>query len=177
MQNARRNQLQDELLVADLHRVAGIMPALVADHNVEMSAKKVDDLALALVAPLRAQYDYVTHDPNPIIVTRPHDPPRASLNRLRFHARLIPADTKKDFSTAETKGRRKIQSSKHSVVSAATPLCASQERVFAFLGVSRVSAVKIFFLCYAAIMQLCEVYQKLERKVSINWYAAFPWES
>jgi hypothetical protein len=31
---------------------------------------------------LRAQYDYVTHDPNPIIVTRPHDPPRASLNRL-----------------------------------------------------------------------------------------------
>src|ERR1043166_4313311 len=47
--NARRDQLQNEFLVADLHRVAGIMPALIARHDVEMPAKKVDDFALALI--------------------------------------------------------------------------------------------------------------------------------
>ena len=56
-QNAARNQLQDELALADEHGVAGVVPALVAGHDIEAFGEKVDDLALALVAPLGAQDD------------------------------------------------------------------------------------------------------------------------
>ena len=60
-QNAARNQLQDELLVADEDGVAGVVAALVARHDVEAFGEEIDDLPLALVAPLGAQDDYVSH--------------------------------------------------------------------------------------------------------------------
>jgi hypothetical protein len=54
MHNARRQQMQDERLVAHLHGVAGIMSALIARHDVEVLGQKVNYLAFAFIAPLRA---------------------------------------------------------------------------------------------------------------------------
>jgi len=49
--------------------VAGIVAALITDHDVETIRKQIDYLALALVSPLRAEDDNVTHfAPNPFIV-------------------------------------------------------------------------------------------------------------
>ena len=56
VQDARRNQVQDELLAADVDRVAGVVAALVAAHDREMRRQQIDDLALAFVAPLGAQH-------------------------------------------------------------------------------------------------------------------------
>ena len=60
-QNAARNQLQDEFLLADEYGVAGVVPALIARHDVEVLREQVDDLPFALVSPLRAQDDDVSH--------------------------------------------------------------------------------------------------------------------
>ncbi len=48
-------------LVADDQRVAGVVPALEADDDIGARRQPVDDLALALVAPLRADDDDVSH--------------------------------------------------------------------------------------------------------------------
>ena len=65
-QNAAGNQLQDEFLVADVDRVAGVMSALIARDDVEPVGEKVDHLAFSLIAPLGAQiqsdYSFVWHD-------------------------------------------------------------------------------------------------------------------
>ena len=60
-QNAARNQLQDELPVADENRVAGIVPALITRHDIEALGEQIDDLPLAFVSPLGSQDDYVSH--------------------------------------------------------------------------------------------------------------------
>ena len=60
-QNAAGNQLQNELLLADEHRVAGVVPALIARHDIEPLGEEIDDLSLALVSPLGAQDDDVFH--------------------------------------------------------------------------------------------------------------------
>ena len=54
VQDAGRNLVQDELAIADHDRVAGVGAALVAHHEVGLLGQHVDQLALALVAPLRA---------------------------------------------------------------------------------------------------------------------------
>ena len=54
-----RQQPQHELAAVGVHRVAGVVPALVARDDGKVRRQQVDDLALALVAPLRAQYCYV----------------------------------------------------------------------------------------------------------------------
>ena len=53
MQNARRDEVQDVFLVANLNRVARVVAALIAHHHVGLLGQHVDDLALALVTPLR----------------------------------------------------------------------------------------------------------------------------
>ena len=53
-QDAARNQLQNELLLADEHRVAGVVPALIAGDDIEALGEEIDDLPLALVSPLGA---------------------------------------------------------------------------------------------------------------------------
>ena len=53
MDDAGGDQPQGEVLVGELHRVAGVVAALIARHHVECLAEEVDDLALSLVAPLR----------------------------------------------------------------------------------------------------------------------------
>ncbi len=62
MNDSRRQQMQHERLVADLHGVAGVVSALIARHDVEVLGQKIDDLAFAFVTPLGADdYDDFGH--------------------------------------------------------------------------------------------------------------------
>jgi len=56
VEDARRNQVQHELLAADVDRVAGVVAALVTRHPLEARRHQIDDLALALVSPLRPEH-------------------------------------------------------------------------------------------------------------------------
>ncbi len=56
-QDAGGNQRQDGLLAADHQGVAGVVAALEARHRGDALGEQVDDLALALVAPLGADDD------------------------------------------------------------------------------------------------------------------------
>src|SRR5687767_5768025 len=59
MKHSRRDEAQDGLAPLDDQRVAGVVPALEADHRRHVVGQPVDDLALALVTPLGADDDYV----------------------------------------------------------------------------------------------------------------------
>jgi hypothetical protein len=41
--------------------MTGVVPTLIAGYNVEPLCQQIDDFPFALVAPLRAQDDYVVH--------------------------------------------------------------------------------------------------------------------
>ena len=56
-QNAAGHQLQDKLLAVDDDRVSGVVAAGVARHYRKSVGKNVDNLALALVAPLGSDND------------------------------------------------------------------------------------------------------------------------
>ena len=56
MQDAGRDQPQHELRAVDIHRVPGVVAALIARDDVEARRQQVDDLAFAFVAPLRAEH-------------------------------------------------------------------------------------------------------------------------
>src|SRR2546423_14549724 len=60
MDDAGRDEMQCVRLVADFDGVAGVVTALVARDHVEALGQEVNDLALALIAPLRAD-DYDDH--------------------------------------------------------------------------------------------------------------------
>ena len=67
VQDAGRNEVQDELAPADIHRMARVVAALIAGHDGKMRGHQIDDLAFAFVSPLRAEHDDVhrlknTHD-------------------------------------------------------------------------------------------------------------------
>ena len=62
-QDPRRQQMELELLVAHEHRVPGVAAALVAGDERVPLGEDVDDLALALVAPLGANDDGCRHVP------------------------------------------------------------------------------------------------------------------
>jgi hypothetical protein len=53
-----RDLMEDEALLANLHRVPGIGAALIAGHNVHLLRQDVDNLPLPLVAPLGTDDDY-----------------------------------------------------------------------------------------------------------------------
>jgi hypothetical protein len=55
--NARREQVEDERAISDLHGVAGVMSSLISDYNIETLSKEIYDLALALITPLGADHD------------------------------------------------------------------------------------------------------------------------
>ena len=61
MQNARRDQPQHEFRAVDVHGMAGVVPALVASHQIETRCQQVDDFAFAFVAPLRAKHGEIHH--------------------------------------------------------------------------------------------------------------------
>ena len=54
VQDARRDQPQHELRARDVDGMAGVVPALVPGDRRKVWGEEVDELALALVAPLRA---------------------------------------------------------------------------------------------------------------------------
>src|SRR3954449_2784260 len=56
------DQMELVHLVAQHDRVAGVVSALKADHGVRLLGKEVHDLALALIAPLGADYYESRHD-------------------------------------------------------------------------------------------------------------------
>ena len=60
MQDARGNQVQDELLAIHVHGMAGVVSALIPRHQRKVWRHQVDDLALTFVAELRAQ-DHDVH--------------------------------------------------------------------------------------------------------------------
>ena len=60
VQNAARNLVQHERRVADVDRVAGVRAALIAHDPIGALGEDVDELALPLVAPLRADDDDCT---------------------------------------------------------------------------------------------------------------------
>jgi hypothetical protein len=61
-QDARGHQVQDGLFAADDQRMPGVMPTLVAHHGLGVVGQPVDDLALALVAPLGTDnHDVLCH--------------------------------------------------------------------------------------------------------------------
>src|SRR6185503_358087 len=61
VQDAGRNESQDELALSDANSVAGVMTALVARDDIEMRRQNVDDLAFSFVAPLSAHYHKIFH--------------------------------------------------------------------------------------------------------------------
>ena len=62
MQNPRGDQRQNGLLAAYDQSVAGVVAALKTHHGLHLIGQQIDDFALALVAPLQADYDQIlTH--------------------------------------------------------------------------------------------------------------------
>jgi hypothetical protein len=62
IEDPRGDQVELEGLTVADDRVAGVVAALKADHDVGLLREQVGDLALALVAPLGADYDDSRHD-------------------------------------------------------------------------------------------------------------------
>ena len=58
--DAGRNQVQNGPFAVDDQRMPGIVPSLEANHGVGTLGKQIHDGALALIAPLRADYDDVS---------------------------------------------------------------------------------------------------------------------
>src|SRR5574337_2095904 len=64
-QHARRDQMQDDLLLSHHDRMAGVGPTLVSGHRIEILREEINDLALPFVAPLRTDNDYIGHRRSP----------------------------------------------------------------------------------------------------------------
>jgi hypothetical protein len=60
-QDPGRHQVEDDGVAVDDHAVAGVRAALVARDQVVLGGEHVDDLALALVAPLGAEHHRARH--------------------------------------------------------------------------------------------------------------------
>ena len=65
MQDARRDEMEDELLLAHLDGVAGVVAAVEAGHDLDLLREEVHDLAFAFVAPLGAGHHDVGHEDRP----------------------------------------------------------------------------------------------------------------
>ena len=81
VEDARGNQPQHELRARDEDRVPRVVAALVPGHGREMWSEQIDELALALVAPLRAKHrdihERVVESGSAHQGTAPTDPGRA----------------------------------------------------------------------------------------------------
>src|SRR5574337_1911675 len=64
-QYARRDQMQDDLLLFYDNRMAGVGPTLVAGHLIEILGEKINNLPLPFIAPLRTDHDYIGHRRSP----------------------------------------------------------------------------------------------------------------
>ncbi len=68
-QDARRDQVQNRLLAANDKRVPGVVATLKADNGGCTVRQQVDDLSLALVAPLSTDDNYVSTHGSPVCVS------------------------------------------------------------------------------------------------------------
>ena len=59
MQDPRRDQMEDEFFAAHHQGMAGVVAALIPHHHGGLLGQEVDDLPLALIAPLGAHYHYI----------------------------------------------------------------------------------------------------------------------
>ena len=64
-QDARRHKVENDLFAAHHYGVAGIRPALIPDDHVGKFAQYINDLSLALVAPLKAHSRNIRHESIP----------------------------------------------------------------------------------------------------------------
>jgi hypothetical protein len=67
MQDPGRDQVADGLLTIDNEGVAGVVSALVSDHDISLRCKEVHHLPFALVSPLGSDYDHVRHNWTPVL--------------------------------------------------------------------------------------------------------------
>ena len=111
VQDPGGDQVQHELAAAHDHRVAGVVPAVVAGDDLDPRGEQVDELALAFVAPLGARDHDVRHGWEPDILRTAGIPQqgarpgasmaRATLLRSRSTAaRSISPDSKPSRATA-----------------------------------------------------------------------------
>ena len=82
VEHARRAELELEHLVADHHRVAGVVAALVADHHRRLLGEEVGGLPLALVPPLEAD-DHGRGHRTPPDTNRPRRMPGSGIDVSR----------------------------------------------------------------------------------------------
>ncbi|MCH8333547.1 signal recognition particle protein, partial [Candidatus Sumerlaeota bacterium] len=61
VEHAGGNEVQDRLFIVDDDRVAGIVPALITRHEIGLARDHIDDLPLALVAPLASNNNHQRH--------------------------------------------------------------------------------------------------------------------
>jgi hypothetical protein len=61
MEYARRNQMQYEPFIAYDHGVSCVSPALIPNDHLDMRREQIHYLALALVAPLHPNQNYIGH--------------------------------------------------------------------------------------------------------------------
>ena len=59
VENSRRQQPQNDLRRVDIHRVTGVVPALIARDDGKVRRQQIDDLAFAFISPLRTEYSDV----------------------------------------------------------------------------------------------------------------------
>jgi hypothetical protein len=79
IEDARRDQVELERFPVAHDRVAGVVAALKADHEIGLLGEEVDHLALALVAPLGANDHQACHDEASVRMTAaPAAVPRAA---------------------------------------------------------------------------------------------------
>ena len=93
VENARGDEVHGVSFLAHDHGVAGVGPAVVADDDVVLGRQQVDDLALALVAPLQADDGRVT-----------------AAGLLGWHLRWLPGGVRSPEQATEREGGRQTRS-------------------------------------------------------------------
>ncbi len=56
MDNSRRQQPQNKGLIADIHAMPGIMPALITRHDIKPVRQQINNLPFPFIAPLGTDY-------------------------------------------------------------------------------------------------------------------------
>jgi hypothetical protein len=69
-ENASRDEMDGEPLIADPDGVAGVITALVADYEISLRGQQINDAAFAFVSPLGANYNGCRHVCPPLVGAR-----------------------------------------------------------------------------------------------------------
>ena len=64
MQDSRWDQVQDKFFIFHHQRVAGVVASLKSDNVIGRLTQEINNLTLALVAPLGSNHNYVCHGVN-----------------------------------------------------------------------------------------------------------------